>query len=104
MRAKLKPATGHVRWVGNAANGNRQLEITTNGISQTYEVVRSLDGGFNLLRVKDYVTCEIVCYTVRSINPRVWACNCPDATNRPSRRYSCKHALALSTALRSLPF
>lgn len=100
-RTKLPPATGHVCWLRSAPNGNSRLEITAGNVSHIYEVVRREEGGYNLLRVKDGDT---VCYTITIHGRDVWECNCPDATNRPERKCSCKHVRGLRKALQSLPF
>ncbi len=94
---KLPPATGICRWLSDALNGCRRLEI--NG--QAYEI-EQLTGGLNLHRVNDRG--EITRYHVNTSLPcGVWTCSCPDATNRPERRCQCKHVRALRAALQALP-
>lgn len=105
MRTRLPPATGTCQWLEPAANGDPRLEITVTTsageVTHVYEVVRSSEGGYNLLRADGD---QIVCYTVRAVTKRLWTCTCPDAMNRPERACNCKHARALPAALRSLPF
>lgn len=97
--AATPPATGTCRWLAPAANGNRQLAI--NGV--TYEVAE-LPDGWALYRL-DAVQI-VIRYTVRPDPqlPAVWSCDCPDATNRPGRKYNCKHSRALRAAMSQLPF
>lgn len=99
----VRPATGTVRWLKPAANGNRRIEISTSTGSKAYEVAQDPEGGFLLLFLKDYVSLDnIGCYHVKSLGRGLWSCDCPDAKNR--RPNSCKHAKGLAAALRSLPF
>lgn len=98
----MKPATGTCQWIKPALNGNPQLEITVEGTSHIYEVVKDEQGGFKLLRA-DYQKAEVICYNVKCIARGVWTCNCPDATYRRKGMF-CKHARALPVALRNLPF
>lgn len=94
----LPPATGTCRWLSDAVNGNRRLEI--NG--KAYEVERTKTG-YILHRVDDrgnFIRYVIDCTWGRG----VWTCSCPDAQNRRERLTCCKHVRALQAALRALPF
>ena len=98
----MKLATGTCTWLKPALNGNPQLEITVNGTSHIYEIVRSEEGGFKLLRA-DFANADVICYNVRCVGRNVWTCDCPDSVYRRHGQ-NCKHARALCAALRSLPF
>lgn len=102
-RKILPPATGGVKWVGKEVNGNPLLSIRTASEQdgKVYEV-EEIFGGYRLHHV-DPTTLEIRCYTIDQItDPNGWTCNCPDATNRPERRHTCKHCQALRAALSRL--
>lgn len=102
-RSRLAPATGIVRWLKAAPNGNRRLLISVSGREQVYEVVQE-PPGFKLLRYGVGKEPEIVCYKIELHNLKYWSCSCPDADNRPERDGQCKHVRGLRAGLRSLPF
>lgn len=105
MRKILAPATGKVQWVGFSTNGNRLLSIKPEGgEAQTYEVAPVKDG-YDLHNLTHTLnTGEFVCYHLRYWANGSYICDCPDATNRPERRCSCKHTRGLLAALRAKPF
>lgn len=98
----MKPATGTCTWLKPALNGNPQLEITVDATSHIYEIVRSEQGGFKMLRA-DPAKADVIVYNVKCVARNVWTCNCPDAEYRRHGQ-NCKHARALPAALRQLPF
>lgn len=98
-RKVLPPATGTVKWLeDDPVTGNGWLRITCGKVVQEYEVER-VPGGFKLWRL-DPGSYELVCRTVTHSG----RCNCPDAINRPERRYACKHSRGVKVALQALPF
>lgn len=101
-RKVLPPATGTCKWVGFAANGNRLLEVTVNLLTQVYEVNEEPNG--YTLHYYDKKLHEFIKYTIEFHNHGMWSCNCPDAINRPERKFCCKHTRALRKALTTLPF
>lgn len=101
-RTILPPATGTCRWVGEAANGNPLLEITTEAVSHIYEI-NSRYGGYDL-HYFDRDRNEFRRYKIDVSGEGYWVCTCPDAIHRPERKYTCKHTLALKAALIKSPF
>lgn len=108
-RTPLPPATGTVRLLGYAADGNRQIRITVQTkagpVCGDYEV-EVLESGYNLYYWDDdgmpaYYTISI---EATPDGKAVWSCTCPDATNRPERRYCCKHTRAVRALLAAEPF
>jgi len=103
-RKRLAPATGWVKLAGREVNGNRLILIctTANDLDAVlYEVEDTTDGWF--LYHMDKKTWEVVRYHVRHVpghNGKVQTCDCPDATHRPERRYTCKHVRGLLAALK----
>ena len=109
MRAKLPPATGTAQWVGEAPNGLRLLEIVVtldsgDKLAETYEVAPTPTGYKLHNLTKAIEKGEFVCYTLTRFHGYVHSCNCPDATNRIERKYTCKHVRGLVAAIKSDPF
>lgn len=86
------------RWLPDAPNGDRTLEITTGRVSHVYEVAE-VAGGFLLSRFDE--SDAIVTYRIDTTDGRWWRCDCPAAK---FNRGTCKHLRGLRAALRSLPF
>ncbi len=101
MTKTTKPATGVVRWLKAAPNGNRVILITpAGGPEQEYEVEETRTG-YNLHRV-DTRTGEFHCYRLTCFPGGGMTCNCPDAMHR--RQGACKHIVGLRAGLRAQPF
>lgn len=98
-RSRYTQAHGTCRWLPAAANGNVCLRISTGRVSHDYEV-EEVAGGYHLYRI-DEKSGEVICYQI-TVNPRFWACNCPDSQRRGW--VGCKHACALKAAMDGLPF
>jgi hypothetical protein len=102
-RTRLAPATGWVRLCGREVNGNRLIQICVTGNDEDavlYEV-EEVDGGWDLYHM-DKNTWEPVRYCVRNVPGHYGCqtCDCPDATNRPERKFTCKHVRGLRAALK----